>query len=90
VPIEQAQAGLPSVTRPIRAVRAVYEALHDRATTRTPRHRTCRHEARAVGWARIGTGSGRSRPGRPGHEETAGHPTVSSRFGSTRRSGPVT
>ena len=61
VPIEQTQAGLPNATRPTRAVRAVYEALRDRATTRTPRHRTCRHEASAVGEARIGTGSGRSR-----------------------------
>src|SRR5207344_2134369 len=29
VPIEQTQHGLPNVTRPTRAVRAVYEALHD-------------------------------------------------------------
>jgi hypothetical protein len=33
--IEQTQRGLPNVTRPTRAVRAVYEALDDRATTRT-------------------------------------------------------
>jgi hypothetical protein len=77
VAIEQTQDGLPNATRPIRAVRAVYEALRDRATTRTPRHRTCRHEARAVGGRGSGPGSGRSRPGRAGHEETAGHPTVS-------------
>ena len=31
--IEQPQRGLQNVTRPTRAVRAVYEALHDRATT---------------------------------------------------------
>jgi hypothetical protein len=33
--IEQTQHDLPNVTRPTRAVRAVYEASGDRATTRT-------------------------------------------------------
>ena len=33
--IEQTQAGLPNETRPTRAVRAVYEAIRERATTRT-------------------------------------------------------
>src|SRR6476646_8139609 len=88
VPIEQTQDGLPNATRPTRAVRAVYEALRDRATTRNPRDRTCRHEASR----RVGRGWG-SQPGRPvvspGREETAGHPTVSSRSGSTRRGGRV-
>jgi hypothetical protein len=60
VPIEQTQVGLPNATRPTRAVRAVYEALRDRATTRTPRLRTCRHEAPR----RVERGSG-SDPGGP-------------------------
>jgi hypothetical protein len=33
--IEQTQGGLPNVTRPTRAVRAVYGPIRDRATTRT-------------------------------------------------------
>jgi hypothetical protein len=69
--IEQTQRGLQTtMAQPTRAVRAVYEALGDDATTRTT----------PLALVSPATG-GSSFSGRPraGHQETAGHPTVSPR-----------
>ena len=68
--IEQAQDGLQNnMAQPTRAVRAVYEALGDDATTRT----TPLALVRPTRWIES---SGRRRAG---HQETAGCPTVSPR-----------
>jgi hypothetical protein len=63
--IEQSQERSPERARSNRAVRAVYEALRERATTRTTPKPGCKVRARpgSAEWA--------------GYGETAGRPTVS-------------
>ncbi len=77
--IEQTHSGLPNAARQTRAVCAVYEALGDHATTRTPRQCSCPHEASAR--ARAGPpATGRISPAfRARCDETAGRPAASSR-----------
>jgi len=68
--VEQTQHGLQtSLARPTRAVRAVYEALGDDATTRTTPLTLVRPDQRL----------GLPRRRGAGHQETAGHPAVSPR-----------
>jgi hypothetical protein len=72
--IEQTQRGLQNnITQPTRVVRAVYEAMDDRATTRTTLLRSGRAEAAAPA-----AGVAAEAAGDAGHQETAGCPTVSS------------
>ena len=75
--LEQTQRGLHNMAQPTRAVRAVYEALGDRATTRTAPFDATRRARRPI--LRL---SGRA-PDR-GNHETAGQPAVSTPNGGSQ------
>jgi hypothetical protein len=81
--IEQTQRGLHKhPTQPTRAVRAVYESMNDRATTRTAPFNDnilagLRWGEPEAAGGRVG-GFGAATGATPGHQETAGCPAVSS------------